>query len=457
ILLGCFLALAFTWPVTPAAAEEPPGPVVDAAGYFVSQVSGPAQVEWFAPTTGGEVTGYEVIGPDGPIPADQIQMSEPELIEVRIDADLTAAVTEVSVRAVGPGGDGPISVVELVGLRPGAPEDLTATVIDDDTVELSWSPPAHLGTGTIRGYSVWSDDVRLLASTSVDDRRVRLSAPPGAERTVRVVLDSSFGAGAAAAISFTIPRGAGYWMVEQDGAVYEFGSAQEIRSVAETDVVSVATDRTGTGLWLLRADGAVVTRDGAEHFGDADLAILDPEEAVTSIAVRPAGDGYWVFTDRGRVQAFGAAASFGDMTDVVLNGSIVASTSTASGGGYWMVGSDGGIFSFGDAEFHGSTGGLTLNEPVVGIAPDPDGVGYWLVAADGGIFAFEAEFRGSVPGALAEGTVLNAPVIGALAFGDGYLMVASDGGIFNFSGEEFFGSLGGQALLSPVIGVAAFS
>ncbi|MEO1065456.1 MAG: hypothetical protein AAFZ07_28910, partial [Actinomycetota bacterium] len=129
----------------------------------------------------------------------------------------------------------------------------------------------------------------------------------------------------------------------------------------------------------------------------------------------------------------------------------------ADGGGYWLVGSDGGIFSFGNAVFHGSTGSLTLNEPVVGIAPDPDGGGYWLVAADGGIFAFEAEFRGSVPGVLAEGAVLNAPVIGALAFGDGYLMVASDGGIFNFSDEDFLGSLGGQPLDSPIVGVAAFT
>ena len=121
-----------------------------------------------------------------------------------------------------------------------------------------------------------------------------------------------------------------------------------------------------------------------------------------------------------------------------------------------MVGSDGGIFSFGDASFAGSTGSLALNEPVVGIAPDPDGRGYWLVAADGGIFAFEADFRGSVPGALPPGAAINAPVIGALAFGDGYLMVAADGGIFNFSDQGFLGSLGGRRLASPVVGVGAF-
>jgi ribosomal protein L24E len=94
-------------------------------------------------------------------------------------------------------------------------------------------------------------------------------------------------------------------------------------------------------------------------------------------------------------------------------------------------------------------GGEPLNAPVNGIVPDPDGAGYWLVASDGGIFAFEAAFRGSMGG-----QPLNAPVVGALANGNGYLMVASDGGIFNFSDEPFLGSLGNQAPLSPVVGVA---
>ena len=145
------------------------------------------------------------------------------------------------------------------------------------------------------------------------------------------------------------------------------------------------------------------------------------------------------------------------MVGSALNGRIVAAAASATGDGYWLVGSDGGIFSFGDAVFAGSTGSLQLNEPVVGIAPDPDGAGYWLVAADGGIFAFDADFRGSVPGVLPVGASLNAPVIGAIAFGDGYLMVASDGGIFAFSDEGFLGSLGGVALGSPIVGVAAFT
>ena len=114
-----------------------------------------------------------------------------------------------------------------------------------------------------------------------------------------------------------------------------------------------------------------------------------------------------------------------------------------------MIATDGGVFAFGDAAFHGSTGNLTLNQPVVGIAPDPDNTGYWLIAADGGIFAYEAQFRGSVPGVLADGVTLNRPVIGGIAYGDGYLMVASDGGIFNFSPQDFLGSLGSNPPPGP--------
>jgi hypothetical protein len=60
-----------------------------------------------------------------------------------------------------------------------------------------------------------------------------------------------------------------------------------------------------------------------------------------------------------------------------------------------------------------TTGGLPLNAPVVGIAATPDGGGYWLTA--------------------------------------------SDGGIFNYGDAGFFGSMGGQPMVSPVVGGTAYS
>ena len=56
--------------------------------------------------------------------------------------------------------------------------------------------------------------------------------------------------------------------------------------------------------------------------------------------------------------------------------------------------------------------------------------GYWEVASDGGIFAFNVPFLGSMGG-----NPLNAPVVGMAATpsGHGYWEVASDGGIFAYN------------------------
>jgi len=73
------------------------------------------------------------------------------------------------------------------------------------------------------------------------------------------------------------------------------------------------------------------------------------------------------------------------------------------------------------------------------------------VASDGGIFNFGAPFLGSMGG-----QHLNQPIVG-IAFdpnSGGYYEVASDGGIFNF-GAPFQGSTGGIHLNQPVVGLAA--
>jgi hypothetical protein len=79
--------------------------------------------------------------------------------------------------------------------------------------------------------------------------------------------------------------------------------------------------------------------------------------------------------------------------------------------------------------------------------------GYWEVASDGGIFNFgDAGFFGSMGG-----QPLNAPIVGVAGTGDGggYWEVASDGGIFNFGDAGFFGSMGGQHLNKPMVAMAS--
>jgi hypothetical protein len=77
--------------------------------------------------------------------------------------------------------------------------------------------------------------------------------------------------------------------------------------------------------------------------------------------------------------------------------------------------------------------------------------GYVEAASDGGIFNYGAPFYGSMGG-----QHLNAPIVGVA--GDpatgGYWEVASDGGVFNFN-APFFGSMGAKHLNAPIVGMAA--
>ncbi len=78
--------------------------------------------------------------------------------------------------------------------------------------------------------------------------------------------------------------------------------------------------------------------------------------------------------------------------------------------------------------------------------------GYRLAASDGGIFTYgDAAFHGSMGGQR-----LSAPMVGMASdpATGGYWEVASDGGIFSFD-APFHGSMGGQRLNAPMVGMAA--
>ncbi len=258
----------------------------------------------------------------------------------------------------------------------------------------------------------------------------------------------------------------GYRVVEESGVVHGFGDAHRLGdALVPPGVRAVDIDDTddGTGYWVVDDHGTVYAFGTATHFGH--LPRLGADEAVTAISATPTEGGYWLFTSLGNAHAYGDARLFPaggvpgnpvDMGAIPLNGPVLDAVPTPSGVGYYLVGADGGVFAFGDAAFHGSMGGMSLNEPVRSLVPDPDGTGYWLVAADGGVFAFEAEFVGSVPGILATGESLNAPVTGMVPWGDGYLMVAADGGVFTFSDEPFLGSLGAEPPPLPITSIAGF-
>jgi hypothetical protein len=99
----------------------------------------------------------------------------------------------------------------------------------------------------------------------------------------------------------------------------------------------------------------------------------------------------------------------------------------------------------------------TPNSATTTTAPSPTATtlipAYWLVASDGGVFAF-----GGLPnhGSMG-GQPLNKPVVGMAATHDqgGYWLDASDGGIFSFGDAQFYGSTGSLVLNEPAVGMAA--
>ena len=112
-----------------------------------------------------------------------------------------------------------------------------------------------------------------------------------------------------------------------------------------------------------------------------------------------------------------------------------------------------------------STFGSTVGGALTPQVP-PTADRYWIAAADGGVFAFGgAQYFGSMAG-----QHLNSPVVGlavdgpgflapsslatrAPAAGRGYWEVAGDGGIFAFGAAPFLGSMGGRHLNAPVVGM----
>ncbi len=103
-------------------------------------------------------------------------------------------------------------------------------------------------------------------------------------------------------------------------------------------------------------------------------------------------------------------------------------------------------------QVHAFSGSAGIPGPPTPPPAAPANSSYWEVASDGGIFTFgNAGYDGSMGG-----QPLNRPIVGMAATPDekGYWLVASDGGIFAFGDAGFFGSTGGMRLVAPVVGLA---
>ena len=207
--------------------------------------------------------------------------------------------------------------------------------------------------------------------------------------------------------------------------------ASDVVSTSRT--IGIAPTSNGAGYWEVEGNGTVANFGAAQNFGSVNVGLNAP---IVGIAPTSDNGGYWLVASDGGIFSFGDATFHGSMGGSWINSPIVGIAADSTTGGYWEVGADGGIFSF-DAPFYGSTGSLRLNQPIVGIEAANEGGGYRFVAADGGIFTFgNAPFDGSTGG-----LPLVAPVVAMAPDNatNGYWLAAQDGGIFTFGGAAYLG------------------
>jgi len=119
-------------------------------------------------------------------------------------------------------------------------------------------------------------------------------------------------------------------------------------------------------------------------------------------------------------------------------------SAAATGAGSWPMARH-------DPQHSGAAVPPALQCPGCDTPPAPPA--YWLAAGDGGVFAYGgAGFYGSMGG-----QHLDQPIVGMATTPDGrgYWLVAADGGVFAFGDAGFYGSMGGQHLDKPIVGMAA--
>lgn len=230
------------------------------------------------------------------------------------------------------------------------------------------------------------------------------------------------------------------------GQIATFGNTPRASVAGSHQLVGIAI-APGGGYWAINNQGEVFNFGGAPHLGSLPHGHkLGP---VVGIFSSPRGEGYWAVTRRGAVFPFGDAVFYGSPSEAVTGSAVVGLAPTPSGRGYWLATAKGKVFAFGDAKLYGVDAHGQPRHDVIGIAASPSGHGYWLATADGKVFNYgDAKYFGS---AAASHEVITA--IAASAPGEGYWLVSAGGHVHAFGQAVDMGS----AVLAPGVRASAIA
>lgn len=196
------------------------------------------------------------------------------------------------------------------------------------------------------------------------------------------------------------PDGKGYWLVEQNGAVYNlgdagfYGSGRNLERPAAHDIIAIVPTADGKGYWLCDASGIITP------FGDAKaLPSLKPvphRAPIVGFSVLPDDKGGWVVSSTGVIFRIGDVPNYGSLKHKTLKSPIVAMARSHNGEGYWLTNANGRVWAFGNARPVARP--PKLGAPVVSISAAPASKGYWAVSSDGSVIPAGVPSQGDLSG-----------------------------------------------------------
>jgi len=239
--------------------------------------------------------------------------------------------------------------------------------------------------------------------------------------------------------------GAGYWLLQADGAVHAFeapwfGPRGAIASPS-SPIVGMARTYDEGGYWLVDSAGHVFDFGDARNYGSLRSA---PQAPVTGMAAAPDGKGYWLLSSDGHVYGFGDARLDGMPTEQLAPFDAIGARPA---GGYLVTAAeDSAVYEFPGGALVGGGPGTETSASFVGAAVTPSGNGTYQAEVNGQVvFTGDAStyFGSPIPGSVpANQQIVGAPITGIAATpnGQGYWMVDADGNVYNFGNAPFVGS-----------------